>query len=63
MNHLISSLKETAESLSNELDKAVNADGSVKNKAALARARKLTSQLAKQGKEFRAESIKAQKGL
>lgn len=63
MNALVTSLKESVNNLSVELEKGFNADGSIKNKAAVKRARKITSELTKQGKEFRAESVKAEKGL
>lgn len=62
MNSLVISLKESANNLVAELDKGFNADGSIKNKAAVKRARKITSELTKKGKEFRAESVKAEKG-
>lgn len=63
MNALVTSLRESANGLLAELDKGFNADGSIKNKAAVKRARKATSDLTKKGKEFRAESVKAEKGL
>lgn len=61
MLHLKNAVKETATNLIEELEKGFNADGSLKNKAAIKRARKLTTELQKLGKEFRAESVKAEK--
>lgn len=63
MKDLISSLRKTATNLLENLDKGFKEDGSVDTKAAIQRARKNTNELTKLGKEFRAESIKAEKGL
>lgn len=62
MNELNSVLKQLAEDLVAELAAGFNPDGSVKNKSAIKRARKITLSLTKTGKEFRTESVKAEKG-
>lgn len=63
MKDLILSLRKSATDLLDNLDKGFNEDGSVNTKAAIQRARKNTNELTKLGKEFRAESIKAEKGV